>query len=125
MARHGEQKFSLLPKAKMQHHFDFPEIASADLLQEYLHLTRSVMPELAQSSKRHWPVHNDHCFQRIVLDTICGGVWYDHIARPAYKHISQAHLRAAVQMCHEIITGQTDLVALNSQSLRWRGKAIR
>ena len=109
----------------MQHHFDLPEIASADLVREYLHLTRKVMPELAQSSRRHWPVRNDHCFQRIVLDTICGGVWYDHIARPAYKHISQVHLRAAVQLCHEIITGQTDLAALNRQSLTRRGKAIR
>jgi hypothetical protein len=47
------------------------------------HLTRTVMPALARTSKHHWPVRNDHCFQRIVLDTIYGEVWGDHIARPA------------------------------------------
>ncbi|MFT5869867.1 MAG: hypothetical protein ACI8TF_001980 [Paracoccaceae bacterium] len=109
----------------MQHSFDLPETVPANLVQEYLHLTRKVMPKLAQSSKQHWPVRNDHCFQRIVLDTICGGVWYDQIARPAYRHLNQVQVRAAVLLCKEIISDQTDLATLNRQSLNWRGKAIR
>ena len=108
----------------MQHSFDFPEIVPTNLVQYYLYLTRKVMPVLALSSKRHWPVRNDHCFQRIVLDTICGGVWSDHIARPAYKHLSDANVRAAVQLCQDIITGQTDIAALNRQSFTWRGKSL-
>ena len=80
------------------------------------------MPALAQTSKRHWPVRNDHCCQRIVLDTICGGVWYDHIARPACKHLSQAQATLAVQLCNQIIAEQTNLNVLNQQSLAWRGK---
>jgi hypothetical protein len=95
-------KCSLPPKAKMQHSFDLPETVPANLVQEYLHLTRKVMPKLAQSSKQHWPVRDDHCFQRIVLDTICGGVWYDQIARPAYRHLNQVQVRAAVLLCKEI-----------------------
>jgi len=99
-----------------------PQPTEAALVEQYLHLTRTVMPALAQTSKRHWPVRNDHCFQRIVLDAICGGVWYDHIARPAYKHLSQAQATLAVQLCNQIIAEQTNLNVLNQRSLAWRGK---
>ena len=109
-------------KDKMQRSFDLPQMTHLALVEQYLHLTRTVMPALAQTSKSHWPVRNDHCFQRIVLDTICGGVWYDHIARPAYKHLSQAKAAEAVQLCDQIIAENTDLNVLNQQSLAWRGK---
>ena len=29
-----------------------------------------------------------HCFQRIVLDTICGGVWYEHLSRPECNNLT-------------------------------------
>ena len=107
---------------KMQRSFDLPLTTHLAIVEQYLHLTRTVMPALAQTSKRHWPVRYDHCFQRIVLDTICCGVWYDHIARPAYKHLSQAKAAEAVQLCDQIIAEKTDLNVLNQQSLAWRGK---
>jgi len=107
----------------MQRSFDLPDTAQRALVAQYLHLTRTVMPALARTSKRHWPVRNDHCFQRIVLDTICGGVWYNHIARPAYRHLSHAQVAKAVQLCDEIVADTVDLNALNQQSLAWRGKA--
>jgi len=107
----------------MQHSFDSPATTPTNLAQQYLHLTRRVMPMLAQSNRCHWPVRNDHCFQRIVLDTLCGGTWYDHIPRPAYKHLSSAQARQAVKLCKQIIAGRVDLTALNRQSLTWRGKA--
>lgn len=105
-----------------QRNFDFPESAPAALVENYLHLTRTVMPALAKTSNSDWPVRNDHCFQRIVLDTIFGGVWYDHLARPAYRHFSQAQAEQAVRLCEQIIAGKADLHTLNNQSLVWRGK---
>ena len=110
---------------KIQRSFDLPETTHLAFVERYLHLTRTVMPALAQTSKRHWPVRNDHCFQRIVLDIICGGVWYDHIARPAYKHLSHAQAARAVQLCDQIIADKIDLNRLNQQSLACRGKAER
>jgi hypothetical protein len=101
-------------------HRRFTHIA---LIERYLHLTRKVMPALARTTQRHWPVGNDHCFQRIVLDTIFGGVWYDHMKRPAYQHLGEAEAMRAVQLCEQIISGETDLNRLNRQSLTWRGKA--
>ena len=85
-------------------------------------MTRVVLPDLACRPETNWPVVNDHCFQRIVLDAICGGVWYDRIARPAYKHLSTAQAAEAVSICRAIIAGDADLQALNRRSLKWRGK---
>ena len=45
-----------------------------DIIQVYIHLTKEVLPSLAKKRSLDWPVYEDHCFQRIVLDTICGGV---------------------------------------------------
>ena len=91
-------------------------------INRYRHLTGTMMPELARSGKMEWPVRNDHCFQRIVLDAICDGVWYDHIARPAYKHLTDVQALRAVQLCEDIISGRVNFGDLNRKSLTWRGK---
>ncbi len=90
---------------------------------QWLTLTRETLPAAAT---RDWPVRFDHCFQRILLDAACGGVWYDHIAkRPAYAHAPDEVLTAAIALGRAVLAGEADLVALNRQSLVWRGKAIR
>lgn len=93
-----------------------------DLVTRYKVLTKETMPMLARTSHKHWPVWNDHCFQRIVLDAVCGGVWYDHLPRPAYQHLTQDQAATAVALCEKIMSGATDLDMLNQQSLAWRGK---
>ena len=93
-----------------------------DLIDTYMHLTKEALPRLARGDEQNWPVREDHCFQRIVLDTICGGVWYDHLSRPAYKNLTNDQARRAVKLCQEIAEGQADLHKLNQQSLVWRGK---
>ena len=59
-----------------------------DIIQVYIHLTKEVLPSIAKKKSPDWPVYEDHCFQRIVLDTICGGVWYEHLKRPAYMNLT-------------------------------------
>jgi hypothetical protein len=85
-------------------------------------MTKEVMPKMARGSTNNWPVKNDHCFQRIVLDSVCQGVWYESIDRPAYKHLNYEQAKLAVKLCNEIIAGEIDLSRLNVQSLVWRGK---
>ena len=97
---------------------------TSNLVSQYMVLTKETMPHLARTSHSHWPVRNDHCFQRIVLDAVCGGVWYDHLLRPAYKNLTQDLAANAVDLCNDIISGDTDLIALNKQSLKWRGKLL-
>jgi hypothetical protein len=99
-----------------------PYPRTADLVSRYMTLTKEVMPTLARTSHAHWPVRNDHCFQRIVLDAVCSGIWYDHIPRPAYKHLTREQAAQAVVLCDDIISGDANLAQLNRQSLIWRGK---
>ena len=93
----------------------------AALEARWLELTGQVLPALARA--RDWPVHADHCFQRILLDNACGGRWYDHVAgRPAYRAADQALLGEAVALGEATAAGTTALIALNRRSLAWRGK---
>ena len=92
------------------------------LVANYMRLTKEVLPWLAKSDLRDWPVSEDHCFQRIVLDHVCGGVWYEHLDRPAYKHLTDDQARTAVELCQNIIEGRANLIQMNQQSLIWRGK---
>ena len=92
------------------------------LIATYMHLTKEVLPSLAKSDQPDWPVSEDHCFQRIVLDTICSGAWYEHLERPAYKHLTNDQAKRAVELCQNIADGRADLKLLNQQSLIWRGK---
>ena len=89
------------------------------LEQSWLQLTRATLPGL--SASRNWPVREDHCFQRILLDAVCGGVWYDHVnGRPAYRRIALDRLAAAVALGERIAAGEEDLRSLNARSLAWR-----
>lgn len=91
----------------------------AALETRWLALIRDTLPSLAAS--RDWPVRNDHCFARIILDQVCGGCWYDHVpARPAYRHLGEGRLCAAIEMAEAIAAGSVDLAALNQASLAWR-----
>ena len=99
-----------------------PQTRTADLVSRYMVLTREIMPDLARTTHTHWPVRNDHCFQRIVLDAICSGIWYDNVARPAYKNLTRDQGADAVRLCEDIISGKADLAQMNRQSLIWRGK---
>ena len=93
----------------------------AALERRWLTLTRETMPALAAA--RGWPVRNDHCFQRILLDNAVGGVWYDAIPkRPAYRHADAAVLTRAIDLGEAVVAGTADLGSLNRQSLTWRGK---
>ena len=93
-----------------------------NLIAKYMHLTKEGLPSLARSDQTDWPVSEDHCFHRIILDQVCGGVWYEHLGRPAYKHLTNDQAQSAVELCRDIAEGRLDLQQLNQQSLVWRGK---
>ena len=92
------------------------------LIATYMHLTKEILPSMARSDWTDWPVSEDHCFQRIILDHVCGGVWYEYLDRPAYKHLTDDQAQRAVELCRDIADGRADLKQLNQQSLIWRGK---
>jgi hypothetical protein len=94
----------------------------ADLEARWLTLTREIMPSIAPD--RRWPIRNDHCFQRVLLDNACGGTWYAYISkRPAYRRADAATLERAVALGEAVLAGNADLSELNARSLAWRGKS--
>ena len=92
--------------------------------QRYLHLTNRVMPEIAR--QRHWTVRLNHCFQRIILDTLFQDCWYHHLDRtsrtPAYRQLSEAQLEQALAIGQRMLDSPEVVKQLNGQSLRYRGK---
>jgi hypothetical protein len=94
----------------------------ADLEARWLTLTREIMPGIA--AEKRWPIRNDHCFQRVLLDNACGGTWYAYISkRPAYRRADAATLERAIALGEAVLAGSADLTELNNRSLVYRGKA--
>ena len=121
-----------LPSARRQPSPEIPENLSLNkanspleqLRQEYIWLTTIVLPQLA--TQRNFPVSQDHCFQRIILDNLFGCCWYDAIERSqgaAYRQLTEEQLREAIALAHSIVQLPDDyLHKLNQSSLTWRGK---
>ncbi len=93
-------------------------MADPIIVDEWNTLTRQTMPALA--AERGWPVHLDHCFQRILLDNALGGKWREIIAAPAYRHASNAQLRRAITLGKRAIEDEESLSDMNARSLNWR-----
>jgi hypothetical protein len=93
----------------------------------YLEFTTTLLPTMAKAANKlnTWPIHNDHCFQRVVLDTICQAPWYDVIPSPAYKNLSLEQARAATALCEKIANKQVCLATLNNKSKAWRNKQAK
>ena len=93
----------------------------AELEARWLELTREILPGVA--AEKRWPIRNDHCFQRVLLDNACGGTWYAYISkRPAYRRADAATLQRAIELGEAAVEGSADLAELNTRSLAWRGK---
>ena len=86
----------------------------------WLQLTRQTLPSVARD--RGWPIHLDHCFQRVLLDNAVGGFWRDHIAPPAYRTAPDDLLAKAIDLGEAAFAGEVDMSALDAKSMRWRGK---
>ncbi|MEO0629182.1 MAG: hypothetical protein AAFY46_00460 [Planctomycetota bacterium] len=95
-----------------------------DLQERYLDLVRLALPHRARSDAEHdWPITEDHCFMRIVLDAVFEGCWYDHLDRRlvGYKQLSDEQLVRAIEIAEALLEhGPTLADRLNERSLAWR-----
>jgi len=93
----------------------------SELRRRYRELVTTELPRAART-RGDWPVREDHCFARIVLDDVFDDVWYDHVAgRPAYEHLPASRLREAVGTAERLLDeGKPFVEELNRQSLAWR-----
>ena len=85
---------------------------------EYRRLIHETLPAEITS-----PVRFDHCFARVVLDWLFGGVWYDHLDRPAYRHLTGEQLRRCVNRMEAWRGDRSVLKADNAASIAYRRKA--
>jgi len=86
---------------------------------EYLLYVNIILPKLDSD----YPVRENHCWARIILDHVCGCAWRDVVEAPAYLNLSQIQLRKAIDTAKAIIGDPRYAHQLNQQSLRYRGKA--
>lgn len=91
------------------------------LRETYLHRVTEALPKQATEAG-DWPIQQDHCFARVVLDVLFAGVWHDHVdGTPAYERLSTDELREAIAIAdHMLEEGKPAVEALNRQSLKWR-----
>ena len=88
----------------------------------FKHLTEIALPTLAR--EQHWPIRLDHCFKRICLDAAFSDVWYNHLPRPAERHLAGEPLARALACAEAILRdGRPVLDLQNNNSLRFRGKS--
>ena len=96
----------------------------AALLARYRELVLAELPRRAR--ELGWPVTEDHCFGRIVLDGAVGGRWYDVLDRrrsPAFEQLDDEQRARAVDLAERMMTDGEPLVReLDARSLTWRGK---
>ncbi len=89
--------------------------------ERYRMLVDERLPDAADGGDG-WPIRENHCFARVVLDNVFEGVWYDHVdSRPAYEQLSAAELDAAITIAERMLRAGAPVVTeLNERSLRWR-----
>lgn len=85
---------------------------------------RKVTETLPAQASQDWPISEDHCFSRVVLDNVFRDAWYDHVnGRPAYKNLSESELERAIAIADQMLEdGRSAVVERNENSLRWRGE---
>ncbi|MEO1528631.1 MAG: hypothetical protein AAFX06_24690, partial [Planctomycetota bacterium] len=74
---------------------------------------------------RGWPLRDDHCFMRVILDQLFGDCWYSHLDKRlvAYRQLNCEQLRQCIAMAEQLLHGDTEaLIRSNRDSLRWRKK---
>ncbi len=98
-----------------------PDTFVSDRIARFKYLTEVALPSQARASR--WPIRLDHCFKRICLDHAFADVWYNHLRRPAERHLTGEPLRRAVQCAEDLMAGGLPLLKTrNTASLRYRGK---
>jgi RimJ/RimL family protein N-acetyltransferase len=101
-----------------------PEAAPAPVGEPQARWRELVDRLLPQAAPDHpdWPVVNDHCFARILLDNACNGPWRESVAAPAWANMPPDRLAVAIDLGNAVLAGRADLALLNRRSLLWRGK---
>lgn len=75
-------------------------------------------------SALNYPIHLNHCFGRVILDTLFEDCWYKHLSKrcPAYKQLDKHLLNRAIEIGEVMLASAAVTQVLNARSLNYRGK---
>jgi len=97
------------------------------LEQTYLHLTNIELPKW--TATYNWPINENHCFQRVLLDHLFQKPWRDSLpntSKPAYRQLKNQQLGQATFWAYTFIYERpADLLQYNAQSLRYRKENLK
>ena len=93
-------------------------ISDAALVPRWFELVRHVLPSMATSHR--WPISADHCFMRVCLDVSLAAAWPSVVRAPAYRHLTDAQLAAAVAIAEGVLAEPGTLPELNRRSRAMR-----
>jgi len=97
-----------------------PPLLNMSLTEQYLNLINQKLPAAAQQGG--YPVRFNHCFTRIILDNVFGKPWYEAIAKPAYKNMTEAQMKEAIAIGQAFLDNPRACHDANRRSLEYRGK---
>lgn len=116
------------PSYPSPHKRAMPPDPLSPLQSDYNALIQTHLPRLARSNhptQTHWPVSQNHCFARIILDNAVGVTkpWHHAVKAPALHNMTAPQLRDATALGRAIADGSRDLAELDSASLAMRGRS--
>lgn len=92
------------------------------LLTEYQLLAKKVLPRLADSLG--FPIKEDHCFYRVVLDWLVQDKWDRVLDKPAYKQLTEEQLEKCIDRMYIWIECPSILRRDNKNSLSYRKRIV-
>lgn len=93
----------------------------AELRARWREMVGRRLPEAARE-RSDWPVRLDHCFARILLDSVYSRPWREVVTPPAWRNAAPERLAEAVALGERVLAGEASLDELNQRSLVLRGK---
>lgn len=96
-------------------------MTTTELTDQYLDLVNHQLPKAA--AQGDYPVRFNHCFARIILDNICGQIWYQVIDKPAYRHLTADQLKRAIALGKAFLADPQACHIANQKSLQYRSKS--
>lgn len=104
--------------------FEQIEVARKSLEKEYLYLSGEQIPQQARTEA--WPIHENHCIQRILLDRLFDDKWNHHLKKKnkaAYKQLSNVQLGRLLFLTYQLMEEGKPLAQVwNESSLNYRSK---
>lgn len=119
-------RYYMMNSENKQLSFSFHLSSELNLIRaQYIRLIKKELPEAAQKSLKTsipWPVTEDHCFARILLDHLFQACWYDRLdkSQSAYKQLTQSQLNYLIQRGLTYLKDPDILRRDNRDSLEWR-----